>query len=307
MNPNIQTDQLPGQGYSVVTFAYNEAATIGRTLHSVLANADSRLAHLTVIANGCTDDTAKQAKQALASANLPCTLVEIDLGDKCNAWNTYLYDFLPNTEVHFFVDSDVTFSEGAFPKLFDALIGAPNKQAVTGLPLSGRNQAQYEELATRYSCLFGNLYGLKHDFATRLVEQGIRLPIGLNWIDAQITKLVNDNLAYAKDDYQHRVTFVEGVGYQFPSLKPWKKADRKLYINRICRYKAGQLQEPYLDALPFVDWPETMNEINREILTKGVSFKELGKLALLKARVLARLTKVHRTDSEPAREYRLHS
>lgn len=280
-------------GYSIVTFAYNEEATIGRTLQSILDNIDERLQHLTVVANGCKDGTVSEAKKALAQASLPCTLVEIELGDKCNAWNTYLYNFLPDTDVHFFVDSDVTFSSNAFPRLFDALLASPDKQAVTGLPLSGRNKKQYEELAMRYSCLFGNLYGLKHDFAKRLVKQGIRLPIGLNWIDAQITKLVNDNLAHAKDDYQQRVTYVEGVGYRFPSLKPWKKHDLGLYINRICRYKAGQLQEPYLDALPFVDWPETMNELNRNILAKGVKANKLGKLILLKPRVLKRLKTTH--------------
>ncbi|MHA7881224.1 MAG: glycosyltransferase family A protein [Saccharospirillum sp.] len=307
MTTNVPKDQQTDPGYSVVTFAYNEGATIGHTLRSVLANTDGRLQHLTVIANGCTDDTADQAKAVLVKANLPCTLVEIDLGDKCNAWNTYVHQYLPDTEAHFFVDSDVTFSAQAFPILFDALMADDSKNAVTGLPLSGRNQAQYVELATRYSCLFGNLYGLKHDFAKRLVQKKIRLPIGLNWIDAQITKLVNDNLAYDKSDYQHRVTFVKGVGYQFPSLKPWKKTDRRLYINRICRYKAGQLQEPYLDALPFVDWPETMNEINREILTIGITLKALGKLFILKPKVLARLNKPHRSDTEPAREHRLHS
>ena len=279
------------ESYSVVTLAYNEEKTIAQTIRSILVNCDDRLTKLTVVANGCTDQTVEEAKAAMQGAAVACEVVELSIGDKCNAWNEYVYHHLPKADIHFFVDSDVTFTDQAFPKLFEKLINSPTKNAVTGLPQTGRNVRQYIELATRYSCLFGNLYGLKNEFVQRLAEQGIRLPIGLSWIDAQITKLVNDNLEYQKDDYQPRVTFAEGVGYRFDSLKPWKPDDIRLYINRICRYKTGQLQEPYLDALPFKEWPATMNDINRNILQKGVTFTALGKVAPFRHKVLKRLRK----------------
>lgn len=278
-------------GYSVVTFAFNEEANLAQTLASIRAATDDALIKVTVVANGCTDSTAEVARQAMQGWEVPHQVIELALGDKCNAWNTYVYDHLPEADVHFFVDSDVTFSDRAFPQLYGQLAQSPGMNAVTGLPCSGRNAPQYLELATRYSCLFGNLYGLTHEFVQRLKGQGIRLPVGLSWIDAQITKLVNDNLEYAKDDYRGRVTFVAGVGYRFDSLKPWNPDHIRLYINRICRYKAGQLQEPYLDALPFVDWPETMEPINQSILEKGLSLRSLGKLAPLRARIVRRLGK----------------
>ncbi|EHJ05142.1 glycosyltransferase family A protein [Marinobacter manganoxydans] len=279
------------ESYSVVTFAYNEEKTIAQTIRSILVNCDHRITKLTVVANGCTDQTVEVAHASMQGAAVACEVVELSLGDKCNAWNEYVYHHLPKADVHFFVDSDVTFTDQAFPKLLEQLINSPTKNAVTGLPQTGRNIRQYIELATSYSCLFGNLYGLKNEFIQRLAQQGIRLPIGLSWIDAQITKLVNDNLEHQKDDYQPRVTFVEGVGYRFDSLKPWKPDDIRLYINRICRYKAGQLQEPYLDALPFTEWPATMNEINRDILRQGVTFTALGKVAPFRHKVLKRLRK----------------
>jgi glycosyltransferase involved in cell wall biosynthesis len=279
--------------YSVVTFAYNEEKTIGNTIASILANCDQRLAKLTIVANGCNDHTVEVARESVKGSSVACAVIELALGDKCNAWNEYLYHHLPEATVHFFVDSDVTFTDKAFPLLFDQLLASPDKNAVTGLPQTGRNIKQYIELATRYSCLFGNLYGLTNEFTKRLIGQNIRLPVGLSWIDAQITKLVNDNLEYKKDDYQQRVTFLEGVGYQFESLKPWRPADVRLYINRICRYKVGQLQEPYLDALPFVDWPHNMDEINRLVSAEGLDISALGKLLPLKKRIRQRLDKVH--------------
>lgn len=280
------------ESYSVVTFAYNEEKTIAQTIRSILVNCDDRLTKLTVVANGCTDQTVEVAKTSMESAAVPCEVVELSLGDKCNAWNEYVYNHLPKADVHFFVDSDVTFTDQAFPKLFEQLMSSPDKNAVTGLPQTGRNIRQYSELATRYSCLFGNLYGLKNEFVQRLAEQKIRLPVGLSWIDAQITKLVNDNLEYYKDDYQHRVTFVDGVGYCFDSLKPWKPEDIRLYINRICRYKTGQLQEPHLDSLPFPEWPKTMNEINGLVIAKGLNLRTLGFFVILKSKVKKRLKRI---------------
>lgn len=284
-NKTLQT------GYSIVAFAYNEERTIAATLASIIKNADSQLKHIAVIANGCTDRTYDIAK-ALLEQQSPCRfeVVSLALGDKCNAWNQYVYHYLPECAVHFFVDSDVTFTERAFAKLYQQL-QTSERVAVTGLPQSGRNLAQYTELATRYSCMFGNLYGLKHEFLLRLKQQQIRLPVGLSWIDSQLTKLINHNLSADKSEYTHQVTFLEGVGFTFDSLKPWRRHDIRLYLNRITRYKVGQLQERYLDPLPFKAWPATMNDINAQILQQDLTLKNLGKMAIFLPKIKKRLTK----------------
>ncbi len=217
-------------------------------------------------------------------------VIDISLGDKCNAWNEYAHSYLSEADIHFFVDSDVVFTPNAFPILFNVLLNS-ERTAITGLPQSGRNIERYTELVVRYSCLFGNLYGLKREFLERIRERNIGLPIGLSWIDSQITKLVNEDLNDNKDDYQHWVTYVEGVGYEFSSLKPWKIDDIKLYINRIIRYQTGQLQEIYLDKLPFTQWPKTMAPINEQVLAKGISAKELGWKIVLKSKIVKRLTR----------------
>lgn len=284
-------ETMPQAGYSVVAFAFNEERTIASMLASIIKNADTQLKHIAVIANGCTDHTSEIAQKVLEQHS-PCSfeVVTLALGDKCNAWNQYVYHYLPECAVHFFVDSDVTFTEQAFGKLFQQL-QTSERIAVTGLPQSGRNLTQYTELATRYSCMFGNLYGLKHEFLVRLKQQQIRLPVGLSWIDSQLTKLINHNLSTDKSEYTHQVTFLEGVGFSFDSLKPWRRHDIRLYLNRITRYKVGQLQERYLDSLPFVAWPATMNDINTRILQQDLTLKNLGKMAIFLPKIKKRLAK----------------
>jgi glycosyltransferase involved in cell wall biosynthesis len=286
-------NQVPEQAsYSITAFAYNEEKNIEATLKSILVAVDPNLDQLTILANGCSDNTAKIAENFLSKQSLPYKVISLELGDKCNAWNTYVYEHLTESAVQFFIDCDVQFSEQAFPRLANKLNSSSDKNAVTGLPLSGRNRAEYSELVTRYSCLFGNLYGLKQSFLTRLKSQNIRLPVGLCWIDAQLTKLVNEDLRAERDDYQPRVTFIEGTGYLFESLKPWRKSDRKLYLNRIARYKAGQLQEPFLDELEFSHWPETMEAINQKILDANpLGYKQLGWKRIFKNNIQRRLSR----------------
>lgn len=277
--------------YSVVSFAYNEGDSINATIRSIISNSDKRLKNITIVANGCTDNTAEIAKETL-NKYAPCSfkVVQLEIGDKCNAWNHYIYHHLAECEVVFFTDSDLTFSENAFPKLFDKLL-ATNQLAIAGLPQTGRNIAQYVELVENYSCLFGGLYGVKQQFLTRLKNENIYLPMGLNWIDSQITKLINHNLSTDKSIYTHQVTFEPNIGYHFESLKPWKPSHIKLYLNRLVRYKTGQLQESYLDNLPFREWPKTMANINACILSKGISTSSLGKLFFLKPLIIKRLKK----------------
>lgn len=278
--------------YSITAFAYNEEQNIEATLSSILAAVDSNLDQLTIMANGCSDNTAAVAERFLSQQALPYKVISLTLGDKCNTWNTYVYEHLTNSTVQFFIDCDVQFSERAFPLLANKLNESPDKNAVTGLPLSGRNKAKYSELVTRYSCLFGNLYGLKREFLERLTSQNIKLPIGLCWIDAQLTKLVNEDLRPERDDYQHRVTFIANTGYLFESLKPWRKEDRKLYLSRIARYQAGQLQEPYLDAMEFATWPATMEGINQDILAATpLNYKLLGWKVVFKNDIQRRLSR----------------
>jgi hypothetical protein len=109
------------------------------------------------------------------------------------------------------------------------------------------------------------LYGLKHSFIKRIKESNFTLPIGLNWIDSFLTKAVNTDLQFFKYNLPNRVTYSEGVGYQFSSLSPLHLDDIKLYFNRIARYELGKIQEQYLDEIDVENWPNNMQAINLKI------------------------------------------
>ncbi|WOJ95057.1 glycosyltransferase family A protein [Congregibacter variabilis] len=253
--------------YAIVMFAYNEEQNIQSSLDSLFAAINPNFTKLTVIANGCSDNTAnivRDNRHRFGRHRL--SVVELAIGDKCNAWNHYIHVLAGNESCHFFVDADVTFSEDCFGRMSRCLNeSAQSYNIVAGVPLSGRNQDYYQSLITDRSCFFGNLYGARYSYLQLLREKNFRLPIGLNWIDSFLTKAANTDLNFGPKNLPNRVTYCPGVGYYVDSLSPLRLEDIRLYLNRIARYELGKIQELYLDALTVESWPKTLDQINTQI------------------------------------------
>ncbi|WP_371192496.1 glycosyltransferase family A protein [Glaciecola sp. SC05] len=255
--------------YNIIMFAYNESDNLKHSLTNVFNNIDNRVQHVYLLANGCTDNTvmvANAIKEKLKFEQLK--VIEIKLGDKCNAWNHYVHEIKAEAECHFFIDADVIFSEKCFPILYDEMMNAdPKPNIVAGYPLSGRNLDFYQMLVEERACFYGNLYGASEHYIKMVRDKPFHLPIGLNWIDSFLTKAANTDIQFLKDNLPNRVIYKQGVGFKFESLSPFKTDDIKLYKNRIARYELGKIQEHYLDALDVVDWPKTMFNINQQIMS----------------------------------------
>jgi len=253
--------------YNIVMFAYNEEANIRKSIESVYKNADENLNRFLILANGCTDGTVRVASEYKKTHCFDkLDIVEIEIGDKCNAWNTYVHDLSDEVDTHFFCDSDINFSDNCFTQMDQKLsASASETMVIAGMPLSGRNLEFYRSLVIERACFFGNLYGMRNAFIHRIKEDSFRLPVGLNWIDSFLTKAVNTDLQFFDYNLPNRTTWIEGVGYQFDSLSITKKSDINLYINRIARYELGKLQEVILDSTPVKEWPRDLKEVNQTI------------------------------------------
>ncbi|MFC4700143.1 glycosyltransferase family A protein [Glaciecola siphonariae] len=253
--------------YNIVMFAYNEERHIQTALANVQANIDDRIQTVYLLANGCTDKTVERALAYKTAHDFTALdVVELQLGDKCNAWNHYVHIIQANAECHFFIDSDVVFSDKCFPILYDELLSAKHApNIIAGYPLSGRNLDFYTMLVEQRSCFYGNLYGASARYIDMVRDVPFYLPIGLNWIDSFLTKAANTDIQFLADNLPNRVIYKKGVGFKFESLSPFKLADIKLYKNRIARYELGKIQELYLDDLAVRDWPRHMKDINADI------------------------------------------
>ncbi|MGQ8364674.1 glycosyltransferase family A protein [Glaciecola sp. 1036] len=284
--------------YNIAVFAYNEEKHIQQSLKTIYDNVDKDLNAVYLLANGCTDKTVELAEKFKQTHELDSlNIITIKIGDKCNAWNHYVHKISPdaNADCHFFVDSDVVFTEQCFPKLHALLLNAtPTPNIVAGYPLSGRNLPFYQMLVEERSCFFGNLYGASEQYLEMVRSKKFSLPVGLNWIDSFLTKAANTDIQFHPYNLPNRVIYQKGVGFEFESLSPFKIDDIKLYKNRIARYELGKIQETFLDALAVEDWPENMREINMKIdadFDNLTSHLGIIKTYLVKKRLQKLLTK----------------
>jgi glycosyltransferase involved in cell wall biosynthesis len=101
---------------SVVIAAHNEAATIGRCLESLLADAAPGEFDVTVVANGCSDATARQA-----GAYAGVRVLEIDQASKPAALNAG--DSVAVGFPRVYLDADIAVSTSLIRALREALSG----------------------------------------------------------------------------------------------------------------------------------------------------------------------------------------
>jgi glycosyltransferase involved in cell wall biosynthesis len=117
---------------SVVIAAHNEAAVIGRCLDALLAEAAPGEFDVTVVANGCTDDTA-----AGAAARPGVRVVDLPAPGKAAALNAG--DAVASGFPRIYLDADIVLTTAAVRSLVDALIGGALAATVgRQLDLAGR-------------------------------------------------------------------------------------------------------------------------------------------------------------------------
>ena len=119
---------------------------------------------LDVIVNGnnrALAETIKREQDAIlenygSSAQL--RIWHIVLGDKANAWNRYIYEILPGSQLTFFVDGYVEVAPNAFKAIEAALGESDHYLAATGVLTVGRSAERLRERMLREGGIHGNLY-----------------------------------------------------------------------------------------------------------------------------------------------------
>lgn len=245
----------------IAIFAHNEERSIARCLDSIFSAVagDATLdPQLYVLVNGSRDRTADIVK-AYGRRHANVHLVEIELGDKSNAWNHYVYRVAPEAPVHLFIDGDVRMGPRAIQEIILTFSEHPNAMAVAAGPVGGRHAERYREETRKHPGIWGNLYGLRQSTLDRFRSNHIRLPIGAIGDDGLVGILIAKDFDPRGRYAAGRTVFAERATFVYPPLRWFDPSDVKKYIRRRIRYSVryyqfkilGQLfQERGLKGLP---------------------------------------------------------
>ena len=246
MSPTISGGTGPRPAWIRAVFAHNESGRIGAALASIQAAADGHPIEVVVLANGCTDSTSDEVR-ACGGTVPDLTLVEVDVGDKANAWNVFVHDLVTveraaQLDAYFFMDGDVTLQPAAIALLAAALKEHASASAAGGMPSTGRDRDAWRARMVRNGTLAGNLYALRNTFVDAIRRRQIRMPVGLIGEDLFLSWLVVNVESATRGNDGPRCIFCANAEFAFRSLSPYRAADVRTYIRRKWRYTYRALQ-----------------------------------------------------------------
>lgn len=160
---------------SIGILAHNEATSIESTLASLAKQSLFQQHNLNfaieikVVPNGCTDDTAAIARNALSrhfsnfSVAVSCDVCEIERAGKSRAWNTYVHAASDRkAEYLILMDADITFiSEDTLVSMIAALEKFPEALVSVDRPIKDITFKADKTLADHFSLLISSLSGSK--------------------------------------------------------------------------------------------------------------------------------------------------
>jgi glycosyltransferase involved in cell wall biosynthesis len=258
-----------GERFPVMVLAYNEEAQIGGCLDSIFAANPGMSFDVYVMANGCTDRT-EDIVRNYAKTRPEVRLVSIKMGDKCNAWNVFIHETVPQEcpgrEVYFFMDGDARSGPSALANLAKALREDAHAHAASAPPGSGRNKAKDWDDLVSNRALVANLYALRGSFVDRLKNEQVRLPLKLEGDDGLLGALVKWDLQPGKSQWDDtRIHPCTDAWFEFDPVPMMNVSEWKKYWRRLIRYGRRryefQLLGKRLRKMGIAGLPENIQEI----------------------------------------------
>jgi glycosyltransferase involved in cell wall biosynthesis len=235
-----------GLDWQVAVFCQNEGARIAACLASISKAIGSRRGLITVIVNGSTDDSETTARAASSSLRTPVEIFRIKQADKANAINCYFHDraLRADAELYFCVDAYATIGEDALAATAQRFAECPEAVVATGVAINGRTESRsMRETVEVGGVMHGQFYALQPDFVRRMVDGGIRLPIGLYRGDGLIGSMAAHNLDAIGQPWKNsRVIGVAGATFEIESLSMFRLRDLRRQFRRKVRQMRGRIE-----------------------------------------------------------------
>ena len=224
---------------SAGVFAYNEAASIGAVIaqiaeQDVFASPGHEM-RVTILANGCTDDTAGAARRAIDA--LPqdrrdaFEVVEYAEGGKARTWNRFVHEAAPAEADHLlFIDGDIeiVFAD-AVTRMIAKLAANPQARVVTSLPVKDTAQkAMKVGLVGKLTTAFSGTYSAADSaiagsfyMARREALADIWMPVGLPVEDGFLRGMILTDLLTRPEELS-RVTRADGLHHLYEAVTSWE-------------------------------------------------------------------------------------
>lgn len=235
--------------WSVAIFSSRETLqTLASSIDAILAATKEVPATIDLIVNGdrgVANDVARYT-ETLHPAERARTVLRVwfvSVADKAHAWNQYIHEIMPPSDLGFFVDGYARVMPDALKLISDGLGATPQALAGSGVPTIGRSSRKQTELMLRGGGIHGNLYAVRGGFLALLRTSGFRLPLGLYRTDGVLGAVIFFALDPAINDWDpSRILVHSGATWTIRPVSWRNPADIRTHFRRIARQAQGVLE-----------------------------------------------------------------
>ena len=235
--------------WTVAIFSSRETlALLSSSVDAVLTATSGRETAIDVIVNGGRT-LAKEAGSYIESIHVGeraarlMRVWHVRVADKSHAWNQYLHEIWPGSDIGFFIDGYVQVMPDALRMISEGLESAPRALAASGVPTVGRSAKALRDQLLREGGVHGNLYAVRGSVLGHLRDVGFRLPLGIYRTDPLLIAVICFGLDPSTNEWDINRIFVHPQAtWRFRSLNWWNPGDLRVHFNRVMRQAQGELE-----------------------------------------------------------------
>ena len=235
--------------WSVAIFSSREdIETLSRSISAVIDATAATPAVIDVLVNGnraLAEATARFA-ESLGSRRLAKQILRvwyIALADKAHAWNQYVSEIWPGSDIAYFVDGYARVMPTSLTLISAALNADPHPLAASGVPTVGGSAKVLREQMLGEGGIHGNFYAIRGRVLAELRERCFRLPLGTYWTDGLVGAVICFGLDSAKHKWDTtRILVHPEATWAVRPMAWWRISDVAGQLKRMLRQAQGRLE-----------------------------------------------------------------
>ena len=261
---------------------------------------------ITLIVNGSNDDSVAVARRAAAGLGVELRIFTIAHGDKSHAINCFLHDrtIRADASLYFCVDGYVVISPGSFDAIAARLRECPGALAVSGVASNGRTARDMARRAVEVGgVLQGQFHALRPDFVRRIVEGGIRLPIGLYRGDGLLGSMAAHDLDPVHNAWDNaRIVGAAEALFEIDALSVLRWRDLRRQFRRKVRQMRGRVENAAIKRLVHVGGYQALPRFADDMMGDFLSVNDVPAVSPQDRPFMALALRQHRAAQRPAED-----